>query len=452
MVKAPTEESDLKENEGVPIIPHQDPMVGTKAEIEEPNPIKRFFKLLGPGLITGGSDDDPSGIGTYSSAGASLGFATLWTAIITLPLMAVVQFVCAKIGMVSGRGLAGVLRNYYSRWILFPAVLCLVIANTINAGTDIGAIAAAINLIVPIPISLLIVPIAVIILILQIWGSYRLIAKIFRWLALSLLAYIAAAILAKPHWGEVLKATFIPQIHIDHHYLLILVAILGTTISPYLFFWQASEEEEEEVSEGRKSVEQRQGATDLELKNANWDTLRGMLFCNIVFYFVILAAGATLHKSGRTDIQTATEAAQALRPLAGSAATYLFALGIIGAGFLAVPVLTGSSAYAVAEAFGWEYGLDSKPWQAKQFYGVIAISTLIGILIDFMGINPITALFWTAVINGILAPPLLVIIMMISNNREVMGERVNGRFTNILGWSAAVIMFAAAIGMFVTWR
>lgn len=426
---------------------------GTKVEIEsEPNPVKRFFKLLGPGLITGAADDDPSGIGTYSIAGASLGFATLWTAIITLPLMSVVQFICAKVGMVSGRGFAGVLRHYYPRKVLYPAVLCLVIANTINAGTDIGAIAAAINLLIPIPTTILIIPIALTIVGLQIWGSYRLIVKVFKWLTLSLFAYIAAAFLASPQWDQVLKATFIPEMRFDSKYLLTLVAILGTTISPYLFFWQASEEVEEEVNEGRRTVLQRKGATDREIRFAEWDTIMGMFFCNFIFYFVIVASAATLHASGKIEIQSATDAAQALRPLAGNAATILFAIGIIGAGFLAVPVLTGSSAYAVAETFGWKYGLDSKPRRAKNFYAVIAISTLIGILIDFLGINPITALFWTAVINGLLSPPLLVIIMLVSNNRKIMGDRINGRFANTVGWAAAVIMFAAALGMFITWE
>jgi Mn2+/Fe2+ NRAMP family transporter len=354
--------------------------------------------------------------------------------------------------MVTGRGLAGVLLHHYSRKLLYGAVLCLFIANTINAGTDIGAIAAAINLIVPLPIPVMIIPIACIIVALQIWGSYRLITNVFKWLTLSLFTYIGATFLAKPDFDVVLKATFIPEVRFDHDYLLTLVAILGTTISPYLFFWEASEEVEEEFSEGRKRLMQRKGATDAELNQAKWDTLVGMFFCNIVFYFVILAAAATLHASGKTDIQTAVDAAQALRPLVGSAATYLFAIGIIGSGFLAVPVLAGSSAYAIAESFGWKYGLDTKPKHAKQFYGVIAISTFIGALINFIGINPIAALFWTAVINGVLAPPLLVIIMIVSNNKKIMGSNVNGRFTNFVGWTAAIIMFAAVLGMFATWQ
>ncbi|HEX8650237.1 MAG TPA: Nramp family divalent metal transporter [Pyrinomonadaceae bacterium] len=455
MDKRRVREADDKEDSDAPTNRHAG-TAGRSAAQEtdikhESNMLKRFFKMLGPGLITGAADDDPSGIGTYSTAGASLGFTTLWTAIITLPLMAVVQYICGKIGMVSGRGLAGVLRHYYSRKLLYPAVLCLFIANTINAGTDIGAIAAAINIFLPVPIFAMVIPIALMILALQVLGSYRLITTIFKWLTLTLFTYIAAAFLAKPHWGEVLRATFIPPLRFDNQYLTTLVAILGTTISPYLFFWQASEEVEEEVNMGRTRLAERKGVTNTELRYERLDTITGMLFSNVVFYFVILSAAATLHASGKTDVQSATDAAQALRPFAGNAATILFALGLIGSGFLAVPVLTGSAAYAIAETFGWKYGLDEKPKQAKQFYAIIAISTLLGMLINFMGINPISALFWTAVINGVLAPPLLVVIMLVSNNKRVMGKRVNSRFTNVIGWVAAVVMFAATIGMVLTW-
>ena len=419
---------------------------------KSPGAYRRWLKSLGPGLITGAADDDPSGIGTYSVAGAALGFATLWTAIVTLPLMTVVQFLCNKIGMVTGRGLAGVLRHHYPRKVLYPAVLGLLIANTINVGADIGGIAAGINLLVPVPQKLLIVAIAVAIVAVQVWGHYRQIVTIFKWLTLSLFAYVAAAFIAKPDWGAVLRATFVPELRFDHEYLTTLLAILGTTISPYLFFWQASQEVEEEVSQGKTTVASRRGTTDSEIERAKLDTVTGMFFCNLIFYFVILACAATLHATGNTEINSAADAARALEPVAGSAATWLFAIGIIGAGFLAVPVLSGASAYAIAEAFGWKYGLDSKPREAKQFYAVIAVSTLVGVLIDFVGINPIRALFWTAVINGVLSPPLLVLIMLVSGDRRIMGDRVNGRFTRIVGWLATAVMFAAAIGMFVTWE
>jgi NRAMP (natural resistance-associated macrophage protein)-like metal ion transporter len=416
------------------------------------NPLKKLLSRLGPGLITGASDDDPSGIGTYTQAGASLGFATLWTAVVTLPLMIVVQHICAKIGMVSGRGLAGVLHKYYPRWLLYPTVLGLVVANTINAGADIAAIGAALNMFVPVPITILVVPIALGVIVLQVWGSYHLIVRVFKWLSLSLFAYIIAAFLAGPDWERVLSATFVPQFRTDAQYVTTLVAILGTTISPYLFFWEASEEVEEEKAEGRTSIAARRGATDSELRDEKIDTVVGMLLCNLVFYFVILAAASTLHSSGQTEIASATEAAQALRPLAGDLATILFAIGLIGAGLLAVPVLTGSAAYAVAETFGWRSGLDERPRHAKKFYAVIAVATLVGILIDFVGINPISALFWTAVINGVIAPPLLVVVMLVANNKKVMGTRTNGRVTNLIGWLAASVMFAAAIGMLLAWN
>ena len=407
--------------------------------------------VLGPGLITGASDDDPSGIGTYTQAGAAFGFATLWTAPATLPMMAAVQLICAKIGMVSGMGLAGVLRKHYARWVVYGSMSLLVIANTINAGTDIGAIAAAVNLLVPIPALVLVVPIAIGILTVQILGSYALISRIFKWLTLTLFAYIGAAFLARPHWREVLIGTVVPTLRVDHQYLMTLVAILGTTISPYLFFWQASQEVEEELNMGRLTLAEREGATDQEIKIAEIDVNTGMLFASIVFYFVILASAATLHVAGKTDIQTATDAAEALKPLSGGAASILFALELIGSGFLAVPVLTGSSAYAIGEAFGWNCGLDEKLRTAPRFYAVIIVSTLVGMLINFLRIQPVTALFWTAVINGVLAPPLLVMIMLVSNNKEVMGKRVNGRLTNFIGWTTAAVMSAAALGMFVTW-
>src|ERR1043166_676373 len=311
----------------------------------ERNPIKRFFNVLGPGLITGASDDDPSGIGTYAVAGAAYGFATLWTALFTLPLMVSVQLTCARIGMVSGMGLAAVLRRHYARNLLYLTVFLLVIANTINAGADLGAIAAAINLLVPVPIALLVLPIALLILALQIWGSYRLIATTFKWLVLALFAYVGSAFFARPDWLEVARNTFIPRLSLDAPFLATLVAIFGTTISPYLFFWQTDQEVEEEISFGRVTRTQRRGASDAEMKYARWDVYIGMFLSNLVMYFVILATAATLFKSGNTNIQSAADAAQALRPLAHGAASLLLAIGLIGTGFLAVPILTGCSAY-----------------------------------------------------------------------------------------------------------
>src|SRR5438552_392997 len=420
------------------VMPHKAPPGGTAVrEISqrgEPNRFKRLLKILGPGLITGASDDDPSGIGTYSVTGAQYGYAFLWTAPWCFPLMASVQYICAKVGMVCGRGLAGVLRHHYPRSVLYPAVLLLVVANTINAGADIGAVAAAINLMVPIPILWMIVPVAVGIVVLQIWGTYRLIAGTFKWLCIALFAYIGAGILARPDPGEVLLATLIPSIQFDAGFATTLVAILGTTISPYLFFWQASQEVEEEIQLGRHSLWSRVGATDRELKYRAWDVNIGMAIAIVVMYFIMLATGATLHKAGQTNIQSAADAALALRPLAGDLAGLLLAVGLIGTGVLAVPILTGSAAYAICESMGWRYGLDEKPARAKHFYAVIALATAVGMCINFLGINPINALFYTAVINGLLAPPLLVLIMLASNNKRIMGDRINNRWTNCAGW------------------
>jgi NRAMP (natural resistance-associated macrophage protein)-like metal ion transporter len=430
-------------------IPHHEP-ADDRGSLEaaiaaERNPIRRFLKILGPGFISGAADDDPSGIATYATAGATFGFATLWTALLTFPLMAAVQLVCAKIGMVTGKGLAGVLRQHYPHWLLYGAVAGLFAANTINVGADLAAIAAAVNLLIPaLPIAPLVLPIAVGIVALQIRGSYRLIARVFRWLTLALFAYLGSAFFAGPDWGEVLAATFIPTIRLDQTFLLTLVAILGTTISPYLFFWQATQEVEEEVSMGRMQLWRRKGATDNELKYAALDVNVGMFFSVLVMYFIMLATAATLHQAGQTDIKSATDAAQALRPLAGDLSAILLAVGLIGSGVLAVPILSGSAAYALSEAFGWKYGLDQNPGRAKQFYAVIAIATLVGVGIDYLGINPIDALVYTAVINGFVAPPLLVMIMLVANNRKIMGRRRNSRLVNVLGWTAAAIMFLAA--------
>src|SRR5437773_6414060 len=438
-----------------PVIPHSEPAGGTisleAAMMLERSRVKRFLRLLGPGLITGASDDDPSGIGTYAVAGASLGFATLWTALFTLPLMIAALLTCARIGMVSGMGLAAVLRRHYARNLLYLTVIGLVIANTINAGADIGAIAAAINLLVPIPIAALVLPIALAILALQIWGSYRLIARTFKWLVLALFAYVGSAVFARPDWSDVLKATFIPKLSFDPAFLATLVAIFGTTISPYLFFWQADQEVEEEISFGRVTRAQRRGASDAEMKYARWDVYIGMFLSNLVMYFVILATAATLFKSGNSHIETAADAAEALKPLAHGAASLLLAVGLIGTGCLAVPVLTGCSAYAVCEARGGRYGFSRKVGEAKLFYGVIIVSTLAGVAINFVGINPIRALFLAAIINGFLAPPLLVAIMLVANNRHIMGNRVNGRWANIFGWTTTVVMFVAAVALVLTW-
>jgi len=413
------------------------------------NPLTRLAKALGPGLITGASDDDPSGIGTYAQAGAQYGFATLWATLAMLPMQTAVQYICARIGLVTGKGLAGVLREHYRR-ALYPAVIALVIANTLNAGADIGAIAAAINLLVPIEAYVFIVPVSLAIIALQLLGSYRLIEKVFKWLALALLAYIGAALFARPDIVKVLAGSLIPTIRLDPAYIGIVVALLGTTISPYLFFWQASQEVEEQISIGRRKLRDRQGASRFELKYALWDTIAGMVFSEIVAYFIILTTGATLFVAGKHDVASATDAAQALRPLAGDASALLLAVGLIGAGVLAVPVLTGSAAYGVSEAFGWASGLDRKLTRAPQFYAVIVAATLVGMAINYLGINPITALVLSAVLNGLVGAPLLILVMLVSNDRAVMGERTNGRLLNVVGWLTTIVMGVAAVALILT--
>ncbi len=416
----------------------------------ERNPLRLIAGVLGPGFIAGASDDDPSGIGTYAQAGARFGYATLWMTIAMFPLMSAVQYVCAKVGMVSGRGLAGVLRERYPRPVLYVAVLAMVVANTVNAGADIGAVAAAIGLLVPVPSILFVVPVALGVLAVQAWGSYALIERIFKWLALALLAYVGAALLSRPVVADVLRGTLIPTIRADPGFVAMLVALLGTTISPYLFFWQASHEVEAEIDMGRRHLWMRRGATTTELRYALWDTLAGMAFSEAVAYFVIFATGAALFTHGQRDISSATQAAEALRPIAGDASAALLAVGLIGSGVLAIPVLTGSAAYAVSEMFGWPFGLDRSPFSAPQFYGVIAVATALGAILNFVGIDPIEALVLSAILNGLLAPPLLALIMFVANDRRIMGDRPNGRWLNALGWLTVAVMAVAAVALVVT--
>jgi NRAMP (natural resistance-associated macrophage protein)-like metal ion transporter len=410
-------------------------------------PVRKIGKLLGPGFITGASDDDPSGIGTYAVAGASLGLQTLWMALLTFPLMAAVQNACARLGLVSGQGLAGVLRDHYPRGILYGSVGLLFVANTINVGADLGAIADAVHSISGVQAIWLVVPVALGVLALQILGSYKLIARTFKWLTLALLAYVVDALIVHPDLAETLRATVVPTVSLDATYVTTVVAILGTTISPYLFFWQSCEEVEEEIELGRRTPQQRRGASHAELRYATIDVNVGMAFSNLVMYFIILATALTLFRSGKTDIKSAADAAEALKPLAGDFAGILFAAGMIGAGLLAVPILTGSAAYAIAEAFGWEFGLHAHWSRAKPFYSVIVVATLAGVVMNFIGINPIDALFYAALLNGIVAPPLLVLVMLAARNTKVMGRQTIGPVATVLGWVATVGMFLALAGL-----
>lgn len=413
--------------------------------------LHRFFHGLGPGLISGAADDDPSGISTYSVAGAAYGFATLWTVLFAFPLMAAVQLMCARLGLVTGTGLAGAIRRHYSRRVLWGACALLVVANTVNIAADLSGMAAATEMLTGVSAALWLPFFAALIVVLLVWSSYRHIARVFKWITLVLFAYVAAAFLAHPRWGEVLRATFIPRVEWDARYLAVFIAIMGTTISPYLFFWQAAQEVEEERAMGRRLLRQRRGATDEELRAARSDVLTGMGFAGVVMYFIITTAGATLYASGHRDIETARQAAEALRPLAGDAAYLLFTVGLVGTGMLGVPVLAGSGAYAVAEAMHWRGSLDDKPRAAGKFYAVLAAAVTLGLALNILGLNAVRMLFWAAVVNGVLAPPLLVLVVLLSSNPKVMGKRVNPPLLRLLGWAAVFVMAAACVAMSAAW-
>jgi NRAMP (natural resistance-associated macrophage protein)-like metal ion transporter len=415
--------------------------------------VQQFLKELGPGLITGAADDDPSGISTYSVAGASYGYATLWTALVSFPLMAAIQLMCARLGMVTGCGLASVIRTRYSRWVLWFACALVIVANVFNIGADLGGMADAMQMITRVPSYYWTPFFAALIVGLLFWTSYRTMARIFKWLTMVLFAYVITAFLAHPNWAAVLRATFIPHIEWSKQYLSVLVGILGTTISPYLFFWQAAQEVEEDRDHGKTTVAQRKGSTNEELRIARTDVITGMLLSNLVMYFLILTTAATLNAHGMKDIETARQAAEALRPLAGKGAYWLFTLGLIGTGMLAVPVLAGSCAYAIAEAARWKSAsLNLKPRLALKFYAVIGISILVGLAFDFARLNAVKMLFWSAILNGLLAPPLVIMVVLLTSDRKVMGNRVNSRGMQALGWMCALVMTAAALALLVSFR
>jgi NRAMP (natural resistance-associated macrophage protein)-like metal ion transporter len=374
----------------------------------------------------------------------------LWMALFSFPLMTAVQLMCARLGLVTGRGLAGVVRRNYPRRVLWTACALLIVANVFNIGADLGGMAEATEMMTGIESHVWIPTYAILIVAMLSFASYRNIARIFKWLTLVLFAYIAAAFLARPDWHLVLNATFVPHIETSSAFLATFVGILGTTISPYLFFWQASQEVEHERAQGRITVEQREGATEEELSIARADVFTGMFFSNLVMYFIILTTAATLHAHGRTDIETAREAAEALRPLAGNGAYLLFTLGLIGTGMLAVPVLAGSAAYAVAEAREWRGTLEDRPRLSRKFYAVVVVSMMLGLALDFVGFNAVKMLFYSAVLNGVLAPPLVVLVILLTSKSEVMGSRVSSRPLRYLGWVTAGIMTVAAVGMFAT--
>jgi NRAMP (natural resistance-associated macrophage protein)-like metal ion transporter len=411
-----------------------------------------ILQVLGPGLITGASDDDPSGIGTYSQAGSQFGLATLWLALFTFPLMVAVQEACARIALHTGVGLGTLLRRKFPTWLVGVCILALFVANTINVGADIGAVAAGGALLGQghVQAIWLVVPVALLIGVLQLRLPYAVIFRIFKLLTLALFAYIITAIVIHPPLLATVRATFVPSLQLNKDFIGIVVAIFGTTISPYLFFWQASSEVEEMKAAGGDTEAQRRGVSRRELKAARLDVVVGMLFSQLVMYAIILTSGSVLHAAGNNNIQSAAQAAEALRPLAGPFAFILFSVGMIGTGLLAIPVLTGSAAYAIKEFLGIRGSLAERPLYRPTFYGVIVLAMLGGLFMNFLTIDPIKALVVTAIVNGIVAPPILVLIALLARDRSVMGERRSGRWSNALVWLATGVMGVAAVALIAT--
>ncbi|MBV8662253.1 MAG: divalent metal cation transporter [Hyphomicrobiales bacterium] len=413
---------------------------------------QKLQDILGPGLITGSADDDPSGIATYSQAGAQFGYSLGWTLLLTFPLMCAIQMISAQIGRATGRGLAGNMRRHFPAPLLWLLVSLLVIANIINIGADLGAMGAAAGLLLPGPAALYLVGFATTMALLEVFVRYSQYAAILRWLTVSLFAYVATVFWVGVPWPTVAANLVFPQIEFSGKYLTVVVAIFGTTISPYLFFWQAAEEVEDEKEDpAAKPLIKAPAQAPREFARIKYDTIIGMGLSNLVALFIVLTTAATLNAHGVTDIQTSSQAAEALRPIAGEFAFAIFALGIVGTGLLAVPVLAGSAAYAVGEALRWRVGLAQRPERAKAFYGAIAGATLVGVALNFVSLDPIKALFWSAVVNGVTAVPIMVMIMLMGSRASVMRQFTLGPWLRTLGWLATAAMAAAAVGMFLTW-
>lgn len=421
--------------------------IGKSLDVAKPiNKAKNYWYMLGPGLTTGASDDDPSGIATYSQTGAQYGFSLLWMAALTFPLMAVVQEMCARIGLATGRGLAGNIRLHFGKKTLYFSTLLLFAANTFNIGADIGAMASGTQLLRhSLDFTTLAILFTAGILLLQVFTPYVRYAKYLKWLALVLLAYIASAILTHPDWHTLLTHSIVPHITFSKNQILLICAVLGTTITPYLFFWQTSQEIEEEIAQGQTTIAMRKGTSKKQLKNMRVDVWSGMFLSNIVMFFIIAACAATLFRHGITDINTAAQAAQALKPFAGKTAYWLFAAGIIGVGLLAIPVMAASSAYAISESIGKKQGLNNKLKQGSAFYGVIIISMFIGLGINFLGINPIKALIYSAILNGIIAPVILAQIMILASSKRIMGEWKNKKLSFGFGWLLTGLMAISGV-------
>ncbi len=410
-----------------------------------------LLEWMGPGMVTGAADDDPSGIATYSQAGAQLGNPILWTMLFTWPLMSAIQMICGQIGRVTGRGVAANMRTFYGRKIALPLVLMLLISNVFNLGADIGAMGSAAKLLFGGSEHIFAVCFAIVSIVLQVFVPYRKYSNILKWLTFVLLSYIGVVFFVRIPWGEVIKATLVPTMSWDKIYMATFVALLGTTISPYLFFWQSSQVVEDiRTHKDQNALLEHPEEAPAALRWIRRDTLLGMGFSNLIAFFVILATASTLHVSGITQIETASEAAEALRPLAGSFCSLLFSLGIIGTGLLAVPVLAGSAAFAVGEALQFRTSLEEKPSHAKRFYGVLIFSTLLGMLLIYVGLNPIRALFWSAVINGIISAPIMVVIMLMASRPKIMGAFTISQGWRWLGWAATAVMLLAVILFFLT--
>lgn len=412
---------------------------------------KEYLKKIGPGVITGAADDDPAGIATYSQAGAQYGTSLIWMSAWVYPFVATIQEMCARIALVTGRGLASNIKKTYSRKILYICTILLFFANTLNIGADLGAMAKAVQLIAPrLSFIFLVIFTGLAGLFLEVFIPYRKYAKYLKWLVFAVFAYIFTGLIINMDWSLLLYDGIIPQITFSKTQILLITGILGTTISPYLFFWQTSQEIEEEIAEGKTTIRSRKGTNSTEINKMRVDIWVGMFLSNLVMFFIIAVCANTLFKNGITDIETATDAARALAPLAGRFASLLFAVGIIGTGLLAIPILAGSTAYAISESFGWREGLYRKYKTAHAFYGVIVISIIIGILLNFIGINPIKALIYSAIANGIVAPVILIFIVRISASKKIMGEFKNSRTTNILGWIATIFMGVTAIAAIIS--
>ena len=424
-----------------------------EAPVGAPNVKQSFWKKLGPGLITGAADDDPSGIATYSQAGAGFGFGMLWTILFTFPLMVGIQIVSAQIGRVSGHGLAANIRKHYAPWIAYVLVGLLLVANTINIAADVGAMGAALKLLIGGPAHLYVAIFAIVSLLLQIFVPFPRYAPFLKLLTLALFAYVVTVFVIKVPWGAVLYGTVLPTLSLKKEYVIVVVAVFGTTISPYLFFWQASQEvEEQRAAAGEEPLRAAPEQARANFRRIKLDTYFGMGFSNLIAFFIMLTAAVTLHLHGVTDIETSAQAAEALRPVAGEFAFVLFTAGIVGTGLLAVPILAGSAAYAVAETLNWRTGLGLGLLQARGFYAILSIATLLGMALNFTSIDPIKALFWSAVINGVIAVPIMMIMMLMASEPAVMGQFVVRRRLKILGWVATGVMSLAVGAMFVTWN